>query len=315
MRNKAKTPQQNIVAVAVDDHMAYAFFVLISSLRNTAKIPFSLIIGYFEGRLSAANRRLMAQYMTQIGVDYEIRELQPHPLFTERRHLTITTFSKFVISDAVAEPHVWIDIDTIAREGWDEIFALVHGAGDSAPLVVADKIASPHTRFEGFNAGVLGWTSAPRKKWASALERMPEKRFSSEQHLFNTLYESEAKRVDVSFNFLSSWHARASELARAVIIHYSGPIKPWHLPRRHSERWESINPSWRAWFQAEDVLYTSLDGSPLSPGVRTQAKKALQSGRLYAGKGAAAGLFMRTLVFLGPLGNPLVAALVARGQR
>jgi lipopolysaccharide biosynthesis glycosyltransferase len=304
--------EKRIVALALDDQMVYAFFVLVHSLVRTKRHPFHLIVGYFEGRLSLAHQELMAAFLDHLGQSAEIRELVPHPLFTERRHLTITTFSKFVISDAVKDAHLWIDLDTIARDGWDDFFEPLNSAPSTVALVVASKLESPHTRFEGFNAGVLGWTRAPREEWLPELANLPEKRFSSEQHLFNTLYKDNCARVDVRFNFLSSWHEQGQELARASIIHYSGPLKPWHLIRRHAKAWALINPSWSAWFDGEAKLFQTIAGTPLEGPLKELGRRAVFSGRLHTGKGALAGWVLRGLAVLGPLGNPVVWWLARR---
>ena len=112
--------------------------------------------------------------------------------------------------------------------------------------------------------------------------------------------------MDVRFNFLSSWHAQNTELARASIVHYSGPIKPWHLARRHSQRWDSINPSWRYWFEAEERMMLSVRTSTLYKNLKRHRRSALFSGRQHLGKGALAGAFMRFLALAGPFGVPFV---------
>ena len=303
---------QHIVALALDDKMVYAFFVLVHSLASNATKPFSLVVGHFTGRLALHHQGLIREFAKRLGIPLDLRELTPNPLFTERRHLTITTFSKFVISDEIPDPHLWIDLDTVAREGWDEFFDYLYSAPAFAGLVVAEKLQSPHTRFEGFNAGILGWTGKPRADWLPALASLPEKRFSSEQFLFNTLYADSAHAIDVKFNFLSSWHAHATELKRAAIIHYSGPIKPWHLAIRHRKAWAVINRSWEYWFSAESGLLDDLRGSPLEKPVNRLRRRALFSGRLHTGKGALAGWVMRFLAVAGPLGNPLVGLIKGR---
>lgn len=300
----SKSP--DTVVVAVDNNMVYALLVMLHSLRETSSAPFTVVIGYFRGKLNERYKVIVQDCASHWGIEARLEELTPHPLFTERRHLTITTFSKFVLADQIASPHLWIDIDTIARPGWDDMFSDIHKAGKKHHLVVASKLESPHTRFEGFNAGVLGWTTAPRKQWIPALAALPEKRFSSEQHLFNTLYRDSYLPVDVRFNFLSSWHAHHKELARASIVHYSGPIKPWHLARRHARRWDSINPSWRYWFEAEERMVRSVRMSPLYRDIKKLRRAALFSGRLHLGKGALAGALMRFLALAGPIGVPFV---------
>lgn len=302
------------VAVALDDNMVYAFFVLVHSLVKNSSEPFSLVVGYFSGKLGRNHQEVITQFVERLGIECEIRELTPHPLFTERRHLTITTFSKFVISDAYSDPHLWLDLDTVARAGWDEFFEHLHSAPANAALVVARKLESPHTRFEGFNAGVLGWTSAGREPWTDALQSLPEKRFSSEQYLFNTLYADSTYLVDAKFNFLSSWHQQSDELARAAIIHYSGPIKPWHLARRHVPAWCGINESWQVWFDAEDLLLDEFRSTKLGSDLVKLRRQALMSGRLHTGKGALAGWVMKALAIIGPLGDPVVRMLRRRNR-
>ena len=305
-KSPSKSAATRVVAVALDDHMVYAFCVLLHSLKATAKDPFSVIVGFFTGKLSAPHRAFVGSFLQALGVPHDVRELTAHPLFTERRHLTITTFSKFVISDQVPEPHLWIDLDIVARDGWDDFFNTLLAAPAGASLVVAQKLESPHTRFEGFNAGVLGWTAEPRAPWVAELANLPEKRFSSEQHLFNTLYKNNYHAIDVRFNFLSSWHSHKTELGRASLIHYSGPVKPWHLARRHSHAWEDVNPSWKYWFAAEQAMLAEFSAKSLYHELKRLASEAVFSGRLHTGKGALAGWFLRILAITGPLGSPLV---------
>jgi len=307
-------PGHNIVAVAVDNRMVYGFLVLVSAILRTASAPFFLVVGYFPSELNESKRDLIRRFLDAWGAKYELLELKPHEPFTERRHLTITTFSKFVIADQIAQPHLWLDIDTIVRPGWDHIFATMRKAGTKTTLVVADKIVSPHTRFEGFNAGVLGWTAAPRKAWVDALASLPEKRFSSEQYLFNTLYSDSFVTVEPDYNFLSSWHAELPAHPNPRLIHFSGPLKPWHLARRHVSAWQSINTTWDFWFSAEDAMVREPLSRELLATLLRLRRSALFSGRLNTGKGALAGWVMRFLAVAGPLGDVVVRVLRRRAR-
>ena len=316
MSNSASkaTSATNTVTMALDDHMVYAFCVLAHSLVKTARFPFNLVVGFFPGKLSPSNQQLMRDLMNALSVKGELRELSANPLFTERRHLTMTTFSKFVLSDQLRQAHLWLDIDTIVQPGWEKIFDAISSAGHKSQLVVASMLPGAQTRFSGFNAGVLGWTSAPRAPWEAKLADMPEKRFSSEQYLFNTLYDETVQQLDTSYNFLSSWFRDSEKLKVAKIIHYSGPIKPWHLPRRHRAEWRVINASWEYWFVAEDALKASLVDDTLKALITRAERDALFSGRLHTGKGALAGWVMRALSVLGPLGTPLVLFIAWRSK-
>ncbi len=307
-------PNHKVVALALDDRMVYGFIVLAHSLVRTAAHPVALLVGFFSGRLSTRNQQIMKDHLQWLGIEHEIRELTPNELFSERRHLTITTFSKFVLSDQYPGAHLWLDLDTVALAGWDSIYEKIESAPKKIALVVAEKLASEHTRFDGFNAGVLGWTKHARKEWTAELANLPEKRFSSEQYLFNALYADNVSRVDVSYNFLSSWHEQLAPGASPRIIHYSGPIKPWHLARRHRKIWRSINRSWEFWFQAEDALRADTIGKTLHRTHGLLAREALFSGRLHTGKGAMASWVMRILAIAGPLGVPLVALIRSRSK-
>jgi lipopolysaccharide biosynthesis glycosyltransferase len=274
-----------------------------------------LVVGYFPEELSPRHRDLIGDYLTWRKLDHEFIESDPHELFTERRHLTITTFSKFVIADAVPESHLWLDIDTIVRPGWDEIFESITSAPPEVSLVVAEKIESPHSRFDGFNAGVLGWTASARKPWVESLAALPEKRFSSEQYLFNTLYGDGVVKVESSYNFLSSWHEELPLQPEPRIIHYSGPIKPWHLARRHARAWRTINPTWEFWFASESEFLAEILGSPLETRVARERRRALFSGRLHTGKGALASWVLRSLAVTGPFSTIIMRALQQRSGR
>ena len=305
---------KNVVALALDDKMVYGFLVLVHSLVQHRRTSLFLVVGFFEGRLSKAHVDLITRYLSWLGVDHTLEELTAHELFTERRHLTITTFSKFVLSDLFEGAHLWVDLDTVALPGWDDIFTTIDSAAEDVALVVADKISGPQTRFDGFNAGVLGWTKSPRKEWLTQLANLPEKRFSSEQYLFNTLYLESAHYVDAGFNFLSSWHKDFANTKGVRIIHYSGPIKPWHLARRHRQAWKAINSTWEQWFSAEDQLFANTIPQDLIGHIRVARRRALFSGRLHTGKGALAGWVMRALAVLGPLGDPLVGVIRRRSS-
>ena len=79
--------------------MVYGFLVLAHALVSTSRNKASFLIGFFEGQLSTKNQELVRRYLDWLGWDFDLRALTPNELFTERRHLTMTTFSKFILAD------------------------------------------------------------------------------------------------------------------------------------------------------------------------------------------------------------------------
>lgn len=312
MQSERFTTTKNIVVLALDDRMVYGFHVLAHSLVATARSEIFIVVGHLSGKLSPKNRAYVKTVLSWCGIDHEIVEYQPHELFTERRHLTATTFLKFVISDELSNAHLWLDIDTMVTPGWDTIFDEMRDAPDATGIVVAEKIDSPHTRFDGFNAGVLGWTASPRQKWLPTLASLPEKRFSSEQYLFNILYTGRTSAIAANYNFLSSWHEQFRAEEPPKIVHYSGPLKPWHLHRVHALSWRSINPTWQLWFSAEERLLADIKHSPLARETARAARKALFSGRTNLGKGSSASWLLKIFAILGPVGSPIGRMLARR---
>ena len=122
-------------------------------------------------------------------------------------------------------------------------------------------------------------------------------------------------KVESSYNFLSSWHEELPLQSEPRIIHYSGPIKPWHLARRHAPAWRTINPTWEFWFASESEFLSEILGGPLETRVVRERCRALFSGRLHTGKGAPASWVMRALAVLGPFGSIIVRALQQRSGR
>lgn len=315
MESDRFTTAKNIVVLALDDRMLYGFHVLAHSVIATARSAPFFVVGFLRGKLSKNSQAYVKEVLDWCGVDYQLVEYSAHELFTERRHLTATTFLKFVIADELQQPHLWLDIDTMVTSGWDEIFDDIRKAPGEIGIVVAEKIESPHTRFDGFNAGVLGWTAHPRQPWLETLAGLPTKRFSSEQHLFNLLYAGRTTTVPADFNFLSSWHREFRHEKPPKIVHYSGPLKPWQLHRAQAPAWRTINPTWQVWFDAERRLLADIQGSTLARPTKRVARKALFSGRMNVGKGSAASWLLKILAILGPLSTPLTRALAQRRKK
>lgn len=297
--------------MAVDNNMAYAACVLISSLHNSAKEPFSIFLGYLRGTLSVVLQDLLSSLCRSLGISLVIEELLPDSRFVAQGHISATTFTKFQLSDLHQEAHLWIDADTVALPGWDALFDLVSNAPAEVGLVVAERGDVGKKKQHGdpsslpFNAGVLGWPQGERRDWSSALDAVAVVS-TQEQHLLNTLYSTTALRVSEKFNMMSYRVESLSQQDSPFIIHYAGAHKPWQLSPRFRRECTRYQCPWAQWFRCEQLLQHQLNDTSLLNALNEAAESALRSGVARNGREHTGLRVVKALNILGPLGWPLV---------
>ena len=301
---------KRIVTGATDNAMVYGLLVWASSLQSTKAAPFHLVVAYFVGHLHEPQQRVIAQVLEELGIEHSFLPLETDNRFIQQGHISPTTFTKFLIADAIPETHVWIDIDTVALPGWDDLFLEIEKTPLEKDLVVAtrgNRVAVPLGSDMivpsdlPFNAGVLGWPKRVRKDWVSELAKVGDVP-TIEQYVFNTLYAHSVRTVSESFNLLT-YRVDALEHDKLPrIIHYAGVHKPWHLPRNLTRPCEAHNCPWSLWLKAEHEMLRSLSGSPGFTLVKREQKKALRSGRFRFTRDHSGLRLLKILRILGPLG-------------
>lgn len=292
------------VVCAVDSQMVYGLTVLLSSLRNTSHEDFSLTIGYLGERLSQNDRDFLQQVTDKLEIDTEFLPLPDRDIFISQGHISPTTFAKFLLGDQYPTPHVWIDADTIALAGWDQLFDEVTACSTDEGLVVAER-GSNSSSQQGkpsdlpFNAGVLGWPEGNRRDWETPLASLEEVE-TQEQFLFNELYASTARRVSEKFNLLTYRVDSLHPNEMPHIIHYAGAHKPWHLRRDLDKACLDHHCPWSAWFEAERKLLDRLKMTPLGNELERRQKVALTTGTIRLRRDHSGYNFLRLLTGLGP---------------
>lgn len=301
--------RKKIVVGAIDDKMVYPVLVWAHSLHTTATSPPHFVIGFLEGLLSEHNQSSVTRILTHLGVSHEFMKLGSDSRFISQGHISPTTFTKFLLADAIRGLNVWIDVDTVATQGWDTIFDLVAGSPAEAKLVVAERgrdavshagaIRKPSDLL--FNAGVLGWPARPRISWSDQLDKVDVVE-TQEQYLFNSLYASHVTWIPEEFNTLTYRRDHLRNGPPPFIIHYAGAHKPWHLPRRFSRVCSSYGCPWSAWFDAEKELMSDIHGSALAGGVLELKKQALTLGTVHKSRAYSGRAFLGILQNVGVLG-------------
>lgn len=316
----------NLVSGAVDDGMAYAVLPWAYSLDRSAHTPPHFIIGFLEGKLNSRNRQALTAGLSSLSISHDFVELTPDPRFIKQGHISPTTFSKFQLADTIPGPHVWIDIDTVATAGWDQIFSEISQAPRSTALVVAERghehtVSTETSRKPSdlaFNAGVLGWPDRERIPWSEALDSAAAVD-TQEQYLFNALYSGRFHRVSERFNALSYHYDTVDQMSLPLIAHFAGAHKPWHLPRRFAQLCTRYHCPWGLWFEVEQELLGKLAGSADLRDIRRLRREGLRSGRWSSARDHRGRMLLHVLRMLGPFGWALVVVsqplkkLVPRG--
>ena len=297
------------VVCAVDSQMVYGLTVLLSSLKYTSHKDFTLTIGYLGKRLSEDDRAFLRQVTDKLEIDTEFLSLADRDTFVAQGHISPTTFAKFLLGDEYRTAHVWIDADTVALAGWDQLFEEVSACSSAEGLVVAER-GSNSSSQEGkpsdlpFNAGILGWPAGDRRDWETPLGSLAEVD-TQEQFLFNELYASTARRVSEKFNLLTYRVDSLDPNDMPYIIHYAGAHKPWHLRRELSKACLDHQCPWAAWFDAEQKLHSQHANTAFGHELRRRQRDALKAGLVRLRRDHSGYNFLRLLTGLGPVA-PLV---------
>ena len=301
------------VVCAVDSQMVYGLSVMMSSLVDHARSQFRITIGYLDGRLSDNDREFLSQLSEKLGIPVNFLSLPNKDVFITQGHISPTTFAKFLLGDEIPSPHLWMDADTVALAGWDEIFATIEASGEKEGLVVAERGSSSRThQFKPsdlpFNAGVLGWPAAKRRDWETPLASLPLVD-TQEQYLFNQLYAETAARVSEKFNMLTYRIDTLDSENLPHIIHYAGAHKPWHMRRDLVPSCEKHQCPWSPWFEAERAMLEKLKGTSLGKKVAEYQHNALVSGKIRWRRDHSGYNMLRFLTVLGPLASAAVRLL------
>ena len=304
---------KNLVVGAIDDNMVYPALVWAFSLHRGASTAPHIIIGFLTGHLSESNRGVVGKVLTYLGISHEFLELASDTRFITQGHISPTTFTKFLLADEIRELNVWIDVDTVATEGWDSIFTLIAQSPEEAKLVVAErgnsssgnpkKVTKPSDLV--FNAGVLGWPERPRLPWSDQLD-LAETVETQEQFLFNSLYASHIAQIPETYNTLTYRRDHFRDTAPPLILHYAGAHKPWHMPRRFSRVCTSYRCPWSLWFDAEKDMLDAVARSPHVNEVEELKNQALTSGVIGKSRDYSGRALLQKLQRMGIMGWVLV---------
>lgn len=303
---------------AIDSQMVLGLAVVLSSMKEHAKQPFVVTVGYLKGHLPATDRGFLERVARRLGIEVSFRELPNRTVFIRQGHISPTTFTKFLLSDMFETPHVWLDADVVTLPGWDQIFEQIRQCSGSESLVVAARGTTKGSNKKGpsalaFNAGVLGWPAGKRKDWETPLSQLAGVA-TQEQFLFNRLYSRFTKTISEKFNLLTYRLDSLQPSDMPFIIHYAGAHKPWHLRRDLTQGCLEHNCPWAAWFLAESKLLATIKESDLKGEFEIRQKSSLKSGKVRVRRDHSGYNLLRFLSVLGPMAMFLIKFLATMKQ-
>lgn len=238
------------VVTAVDDNYVYPLLMLIWTAKHSCVRPFEFVVAFDANLLSVRSRHLVADFASAMKVPVQFRQLDIGALPVSG-HISSTAYARLLLADTL-DAFVWLDVDIICREGWDEILdvdpeylEIGFAACIEDPALAEDRLAAlPNQAMSAagsryFNSGVL---LIDGKRWrASSLPaRWPELARNyrelglqfHDQDVLNYLFAGHYDQLDSSFNAQSGSAGFAGAAAR--ILHFKGALKPWQFPLRRA---------------------------------------------------------------------------------
>ena len=242
------------IAMAADENYVVGAACLIASIgRNTdseilrqLKIHFA----FEQGSISPESVSFLDSVSRYSEIAFHSEEFTPLSQ-KSLRHITSTTFAKFYFLETSKDPFLWMDTDTVVLPGWAEILAAGKNFSSTRPYIMVSRPDGGQTHP---NAGIFASSGVfPILDWQS---RLGTHKQSLEQHIFQNDMASKSLFVPSDFNQVSIWGNPTSK--HAVIRHYAGPIKPWHLAEESDRFCLGENCSWAPWFESWNWLVQKM---------------------------------------------------------
>ena len=286
------------ICIATDDSYLIGAKVLIASIaKSTSEAVRSQLrinLAYVPEKLSYESLEKLKDISDKMCLQLSLHpfnaSLTDNDIFQggqARKHITSTTLAKFYFFERMTESFVWLDTDIAVRDGWEEILEYDSEFSDDKPYLAAGY------NSEHFNNGVMGCIGGnPIKDWESKVGKHST---SVEQHIFVEAMKAKSVRVPVAYNSISRWGAKAKTL-EGVVIHYGGPIKPWHLRSGLWKFCKSSSCGWHTWFSSAEYLANHDDEMRLCVEENRPPSRPTN-----AGSKVTAFLAFVNLKFVGPL--------------
>jgi len=236
----------NFVCTGIDDNFLWPWMVSIFSASIHSQRRMKVGLGVIRGNFSPQNLEVVQDFCKVLNIDLVFKEFVFDSEVKLSTRIGREGYIRILWMDELDEQFLWLDSDTLALPGWDEIYSYL-GTEENEPTIcaVADKkvIARreefpQNTAYQKaadsyFNSGVFLANPLAWKKnkynviWKNVGASFRELGFiHHDQDILNYVVRNDDRRlVHGKFNVIVNHPTQIEQ----SILHFAGGPKPWHL--------------------------------------------------------------------------------------
>jgi lipopolysaccharide biosynthesis glycosyltransferase len=133
--DQADSQEYNLVCTGIDDNYLWPWMVSIFSASIHSQKKIKVGLGVIKGNFSRKNLELARNFCNYLKIDLIYKEFE-FDIQVQLEHLPKETYIRILWMDVLDEQFLWLDSDTLALPGWDEIFSYL-GPGENEPIICA----------------------------------------------------------------------------------------------------------------------------------------------------------------------------------
>jgi hypothetical protein len=139
---------KKVVALSIDDNYVWPLLSLCYSLWTNSDEGFIVCIANVNGTLSSMNQELIESVLKTMRLPFRIVEAQIPPDVKTDSRISIAAYGRLWMADNLKEDFIYLDADSLAFEGWQEIFELIPRLKSNPKYLLG---ASPAKSNKGLN--------------------------------------------------------------------------------------------------------------------------------------------------------------------
>ena len=242
----------------VNNAYAEQLLVTIISILENNNMERNIVFHVLSSDFSDKNKTIFKDTLKKYQnfkikyINIDIKHFDNFDLKNNIKYISVETYYRYIIADIAPNLNkaLYLDADLVVNGNLNELYDI--DLENNYCAGVKDKFIeetdykntlglSPNETY--INAGVLLLNlSRMRKdnvseKLLSNTNKLAEQIEYQDQDIINITFRGQIKEVDSRYNFTGSNVIREkSKIKEAIIIHYTGPIKPWNENCKHKLR-------------------------------------------------------------------------------